>query len=181
MFSWPRMRIAVSADPVKETMSLSPTASSRSRAEPQRMEIAPVGKTAAFTMSSTIRCVNQAVGEAGLTMMGTAESNAGAAFSQKPQAGKLKALMKTAAPSAGTKKCWPANSDWSRHLDGWPRKSSAERLRLAQRTQYWRPYRRSPAAHPRPVRAVPADRRGRARGRPAPRRSAAAPARCPRR
>src|SRR6266704_2939073 len=59
-----RMRAAVSAEPVKETMSSSRTWPSRSRAEPQTMEIAPGGKIFAFTISSTIRCVSQAVGEA---------------------------------------------------------------------------------------------------------------------
>jgi hypothetical protein len=54
-------------------------------------------------MSSTILCVNHAVGEAGFTITGTPDNNAGAAFSQKPQAGKLNALMKTAAPFAGIK------------------------------------------------------------------------------
>ena len=109
-FAWERMRAAVSAEPVKETMSSSRTCASRSRAEPQMMEIAPGGRISAFTISSTILCVSQAVGEAGFTTMGTPESSAGAAFSQKPQAGKLNALMKTAAPFVGIRKCCPTNA-----------------------------------------------------------------------
>src|SRR5207245_9555825 len=78
------------------------------------MEIAPDGKMPAFTMSSTILCANQAVGEAGFTTMGTPDSSAGALFSQRPQAGKLKALMNTAAPFAGMRKCCPTNAQ---HLE----------------------------------------------------------------
>src|SRR5260370_3121862 len=94
------MRAAVSAEPVKETMSSSRTWPNKSRAEPQIMEIAPGGKIFAFTISSTIRCVSQAVGEAGFTTTGTPESNAGAAFSHRPQAGKLNSVITTAAPFA---------------------------------------------------------------------------------
>src|SRR5215831_1818535 len=104
------MRAAVSAEPVKETMSSSPTWSSNSRADPQTRETAPGGKAPDFTTSSTILWASQAVGEAGFTITGTPERRAGAAFSQKPQAGKLNALMKTATPFAGTRKCWPANT-----------------------------------------------------------------------
>src|SRR5258706_5193974 len=74
------------------------------------MEIAPGGKIFAFAISSTIRCVSQAVGEAGFTTTGTPESNAGAAFSHSPQAGKLNALMQTAAPLASIRKSWPTNA-----------------------------------------------------------------------
>src|SRR2546427_5569107 len=74
------------------------------------IEIAPGGKILAFTISSTIRCVSQAVGEAGFTTTETPESSAGAAFSQRPHAGKLNALMKTAAPFDGARKCCAANS-----------------------------------------------------------------------
>src|SRR5258708_35204094 len=74
------------------------------------MEIAPGGKIFAFTISSTIRCVSQAVGEAGFTTTGTPESNAGAAFSHSPQAGKLNALRKTAAPFSGIRKQSPTNA-----------------------------------------------------------------------
>ena len=109
-FAWDRMRAAVSAEPVKETMSSSRAWPNKSRAEPQTIEIAPGGKIPAFKMSSTILCVNQAVGEAGFTRTGTPDSSAGAAFSQSPQAGKLNALMKTAAPFAGIRKCCPANT-----------------------------------------------------------------------
>ena len=44
----------------------------------------------------------------GLLMMGIPASSAQAAFSQVPQAGKLKALMCTATPSRGTQRCTPA-------------------------------------------------------------------------
>ena len=104
------MRAAVSAEPVKETMSSSRTWPNKSRAEPQTIEIAPSGKIPAFTTSSTIRWVSQAVGEAGFTTTGTPDNSAGATFSQRPQAGKLNALMKTAAPFAGVRKCCPANT-----------------------------------------------------------------------
>src|SRR5207248_9977665 len=65
----------------------------------------PDGRMPDFTTSSTIRCASHAVGEAGFTSTGTPERNAGAAFSQKPHAGKLKALMKSATPFAGERKC----------------------------------------------------------------------------
>src|SRR2546429_7067476 len=52
--------------------------------------MAPTGRMPAFTTSSTILWASHAVGEAGFTQIGTPERSAGAAFSQKPQAGKLK-------------------------------------------------------------------------------------------
>src|SRR5271155_6115494 len=70
------------------------------------MEMAPSGRIPDFMMSSAILWVSQAVGDAGFTTMGTPASKAGAAFSHRPQAGKLKALMKMAAPFAGSRKCW---------------------------------------------------------------------------
>src|SRR5262249_9768503 len=109
-FALPRRRAAVSAEPVKQTMSPSRTWSRRSRAEPQRNERAPAGRRPDFTMSSTLLCGGHAVGEAGFTTTGTPESRAGPAFSQKPQAGKLNALMNTAAPRDGTRKCWPTKA-----------------------------------------------------------------------
>src|ERR671923_530782 len=104
------MRAAVSAEPVKETTSSSRTWSSNSRAEPQTRETAPGGRIPDFTTSSTILWASQAVGEAGFTSTGTPDRSAGAAFSQNPQAGKLNALMKTATPFVGTRKCWPAKT-----------------------------------------------------------------------
>src|SRR5260370_16732282 len=104
------MPAGVTAEPVNETMSSSRTWPNRSRAEPQIIEIAPSGKIAAFTISSTIRCVTQAVGEAGFTRTGTPESSAGAAFSQRPQAGKLNALINTAAPFTRVKKAGPTKN-----------------------------------------------------------------------
>ena len=52
-----------------------------------------------------MRCVSQAVAVAGLTITGTPDSSAGAAFSHKPQIGKLKALMNSATPRVGTSTC----------------------------------------------------------------------------
>ncbi len=49
-----------------------------------------------------MRCVSHAVAVAGLTTTGTPESSAGAAFSHRPQLGKLKALMNSASPRVGT-------------------------------------------------------------------------------
>ena len=49
-----------------------------------------------------MRWVSQAVAVAGLMMTGTPDSSAGAAFSHKPQAGKLKALMNSATPRLGS-------------------------------------------------------------------------------
>src|SRR5260370_12644058 len=106
-FAWGRWRGAEYAEPVNETMSSSRTWPNRSRAEPQIIEIAPSGKIAAFTISSTIRCVTQAVGEAGFTRIGTPDSTAGAAFSQRPQAAKLNTLINTPSPFPRTQKHAP--------------------------------------------------------------------------
>ena len=40
---------------------------------------------------------------------GTPLRSAGAAFSHKPHAGKLKALINNATPGVGVKMCWEAN------------------------------------------------------------------------
>ena len=66
---------------------------------------APAGSTPAFTTSCTMRCVSQAVAVAGLTITGTPLSSDGAAFSHRPQLGKLKALMNSATPRVGTSTC----------------------------------------------------------------------------
>ena len=66
---------------------------------------APAGKMLAFTTSCTMRWVNQAVEVAGLMMTGTPDNKAGAAFSHKPQLGKLKALMNNATPWVGVRMC----------------------------------------------------------------------------
>ena len=63
---------------------------------------APGGSTPASITSLTMRCVSQAVAVPGLTMMGTPDSSAGAAFSHRPQLGKLKALINSATPRVGT-------------------------------------------------------------------------------
>jgi hypothetical protein len=70
------------------------------------MDSEPAGKMLAATTSCSMRCASQAVDVAGLTTTGTPESSAGAAFSQSPQAGKLKALIESARPVVGTSKCW---------------------------------------------------------------------------
>ena len=44
---------------------------------------------------------------AGLLSTGIPARSAVAAFSAKPHAGKLKALMCTATPARGTQTCWP--------------------------------------------------------------------------
>ena len=110
--AWPRMRSAVSADPVKDTTSAPVTWSSRSPALPQTTESAPSGSTPAFTTSSTMRWVSHAVAVAGLASTGTPESSAGAAFSHSPHAGKLKALIRIATPRNGWAMCsaWKASS-----------------------------------------------------------------------
>src|SRR3954447_15056659 len=74
------------------------------------MESAPTGRRLALTTSSTMRWVSQAVGVAGFISTATPDKSAGAAFSQRPQAGKLKALMKTATPSRGLRKCCAWNT-----------------------------------------------------------------------
>ncbi|MCY1558320.1 hypothetical protein D9M68_952430 [compost metagenome] len=60
--------------------------------------------------SFTMRWVNHAVAVAGLMITGTPESRAGAAFSHRPQLGKLKALMNSATPCVGCRTCWVWNT-----------------------------------------------------------------------
>ena len=59
--------------------------------------------------SATMRCVSHAVAVVGLTITGTPESSAGAAFSHRPQDGKLNALIKRAMPRVGTITCCELN------------------------------------------------------------------------
>ena len=108
--AWPRISAAVSAEPVKDSTSKGCSASSRPAELPHTMLSAPGGNTPASITSLTMRWVSQAVAVAGLTMTGTPDSNAGAAFSHRPQAGKLKALMNKATPGVGTCTC----CDWNR-------------------------------------------------------------------
>ena len=107
---WLRMRRAVSAEPVKLTTSNGCNWSISPADEPQMTDRAPAGSTPAWTTSSTMRWVSQAVAVAGLTITGTPESRAGAAFSHRPQLGKLKALMNSATPRVGFSTCWVWNS-----------------------------------------------------------------------
>ena len=98
---WPRTAAAVSAEPVKDTTSKGSSASSSPAEEPHTTDSAPAGSTPDSTTSRTMRCVSQAVAVAGLTTTGTPDSSAGAAFSHRPQDGKLKALMNSARPCTG--------------------------------------------------------------------------------
>ena len=72
---------------------------------PQTSWIAPSGTIPASTISSTIRAATMAVAVAGLVTSGTPPRIEQAAFSAKPQAGKLKALTWTATP-------WRGASPW---------------------------------------------------------------------
>ena len=100
------MTLAVCAEPVNDTTSKGCKGSMRPADEPQTMDRAPTGRTPASITSCTMRWVSQAVLVAGLTMTGTPDSSAGAAFSHRPQLGKLKALINRAAPWVGVRMCW---------------------------------------------------------------------------
>jgi len=95
------MMAAVSAEPVNDTTSNGSSWSINPAELPQMTEMEPAGKIPASTTSLTMRWVNQAVVVAGLTMTGTPDNRAGAAFSHKPHEGKLKALMNKATPRVG--------------------------------------------------------------------------------
>jgi hypothetical protein len=97
----------VSPEPVKASTSCPPRWESRSRTEPTRNESAPSGSSFFSAISSMIRCATIAELVAGLLSTGMPASSATAAFSAKPQAGKLNALMCTATPWRGTAMCWP--------------------------------------------------------------------------
>ena len=105
-----RMMPAVSAEPVNETTSKGCSWSMSPAELPAMTDKAPAGSTPASITSRTMRCVSQAVDVAGLTMTGTPESRAGAAFSHSPQDGKLNALMSSATPRAGTCRCCDRNT-----------------------------------------------------------------------
>ena len=102
---WERMMAAVSAEPVNETTSKGSSWSISPAELPQITEMAPAGKMPASTTSLTMRCVSHAVVVAGLTMTGTPDNSAGAAFSHMPQDGKLNALIKSATPRVGVSTC----------------------------------------------------------------------------
>ena len=100
--AWPRTRAAVSAEPVKATTSSEVSASNRLPAPPQSRLRAPSGSTLAAITSLTIACASRAVEDAGLASTGTPASSDTAAFSHRPQLGKLNALMWMATPRRGT-------------------------------------------------------------------------------
>ena len=95
------MRLAVSEEPVNAITSAAVTSSSSVPAPPTSKLSAPSGSTFAAITSRTISCVSSAVAEAGLARIGTPASNDTAAFSHRPQLGKLNALMCTATPRRG--------------------------------------------------------------------------------
>ena len=105
-----RMTAAVSAEPVNDTTSNGCSWSINPAELPQMTFSAPAGQMPASTTSFTMRWVSQAVAVAGFTMTGTPDSSAGAAFSHRPQLGKLNALMNSATPRVGTCTCWLWNS-----------------------------------------------------------------------
>ena len=125
-----RISAAVSAEPVKETTSKGSSASIRPAELPHTTDNAPAGSTPASTTSATMRCVSQAVAVAGFTTTGTPESSAGAAFSHRPQPGKLKALMKSARPRVGTStwRLWNTGSLARRAASPSSRKRRSPRL-----------------------------------------------------
>ena len=102
---WERITAAVSAEPVNDTTSKGSSWSIKPAELPQMTEIAPAGKMPASTTSLTMRWVSHAVVVAGLTMTGTPDNSAGAAFSHKPHEGKLNALMNKATPRVGVSTC----------------------------------------------------------------------------
>ena len=120
-----RMRMPVSPEPVKATTSCGPRCSRMSPALPTSTESAPSGRTAFSTSSSVMRYATRAELVAGLLTTGTPARSATAAFSAKPQAGKLKALMCTATPRRGTAMCCP----WKRGVrpSGMPSPSTTKR------------------------------------------------------
>jgi hypothetical protein len=107
-----RTSAPVAAEPVNDTRSSGCSASSSPCALPHTTDKAPAGSTPASTTSFTICCASHAVAVAGFSTTGTPDSSAGAAFSHRPQAGKLNALMNSARPREGTSTCrlWNVSS-----------------------------------------------------------------------
>lgn len=134
---WLRMTAAVSAEPVNESTSKGAKASSRPLELPQTMDSAPAGRMPASTTSCTMRCVSQAVAVAGFTTTARPDSSAGAAFSHRPQAGKLKALMNSARPGRGTCRCWDWNSGSLPSLTASPSRSARALPRAVPHRAYW--------------------------------------------
>jgi len=99
----------VSAEPVKETMSSFLERGRVGRGSGAADdEIAPDGKISAFTISSTIRWRQPSRGRSVLHhASGLPESSRRRSLFAETQAGKLNALMKTAAPFVGIRKCCP--------------------------------------------------------------------------
>jgi hypothetical protein len=87
-----RILTPVSPEPVKATTSCGPRCSRTSPALPTRSESAPSGSTPFSTSSSVIRCATMAELVAGLLTTGTPARIATAAFSAKPQAGKVEGV-----------------------------------------------------------------------------------------
>jgi hypothetical protein len=132
-----RITAPVSAEPVKDTTSKGWSWSISPFELPQITDRAPAGSTPASTTSRTMRCVSQAVEVAGLTITGTPDSNAGAAFSQRPQDGKLKALMNSATPRVGTCRCCDRKTGSLPSLTASPSRSARMSPSASPHLAYW--------------------------------------------
>jgi hypothetical protein len=132
-----RISAPVSAEPVKDTTSKGCSWSISPFELPQITDSAPAGSTPASTTSRTMRWVSQAVEVPGLTMTGTPESNAGAAFSHSPQAGKLKALMNSATPRVGTCRCCERKTGSLPSFAASPSRSACTSPNASPHLAYW--------------------------------------------
>ena len=101
MFCSDRRTVAVSPEPVKASTSCSPMWLRRSPTPPQMRDKAPSGRAPVSTKRRIITHDTSDVAVAGFDTTGMPASNAAAAFSASPHAGKLKALMWTATPRRG--------------------------------------------------------------------------------
>jgi hypothetical protein len=130
LMTWGSARIVspVSLDPVKATTSKDPRCARRSPAPPISSESAPSGSALASIRISSMRCATSEDDVAGLLRTGMPARRATAAFSARPQAGKLNALMWTATPVRGTRMCWP----WKRGLRARGCHAIREHIDLAQ-------------------------------------------------
>ena len=104
---WLRIVNPVSALPVKAIASPHCTCSSRSPALPHTRLSTPSGRIPASTTMRTTASVSHAVAVAGFDTTGIPANSAHAAFSARPHAGKLNALMWIATPGRGTRTCCP--------------------------------------------------------------------------
>ena len=107
----------VSLEPVKASTSCPPRWVRRSPGAPVDERERAAREEPASTMSWTMRHVTSAVLVAGLATTGMPARRAHAAFSPRPQAGKLKALTCTATPWRGTLTCWPKRRGAAAELD----------------------------------------------------------------